>query len=85
MHPEIKETLEKDILAGDLYNLACGLDLYDNSDYVRMPFWMQRRRKSAVAESLPETQWIKKKGTDAPLLFVRKSQNGMFSARHRSS
>ena len=38
MHLEIKETLEKDILAGDLYNLACGLDLYDNSDYVKMPF-----------------------------------------------
>ena len=38
LYPEIKKTLEKDILAGDLYNLACGLDLYDNSDYVRMPF-----------------------------------------------
>ena len=35
---QTKETLEKDILAGDLYNLACGLDLYDNSDYVKMPF-----------------------------------------------
>lgn len=34
---EIMPTLEKDILASDLYNLACGRDLYENSDYVKMP------------------------------------------------
>ena len=41
-YPEIKETLEKDILAGDIYNLAGGHDLYANSDYVKMPFRMER-------------------------------------------
>ena len=35
---EIAKTLEKDILASDLYNLALGRDLYANSDYVKMPF-----------------------------------------------
>lgn len=35
--PEIRETLEKDILASDLYNLICGRDLYSCSDYVRGP------------------------------------------------
>lgn len=45
LYPEIKETLEKDILAGDLYNLVCGHDLYANSDYVRMPFRMERRQE----------------------------------------
>ena len=52
MHHEIKETLEKDILAGDLYNLTCGHDLYENSDYVKMPFRMERRqeiRRSGIA------------------------------------
>ncbi len=30
-------TLEKDILATDIYNLAAGLDLYMNSEYVKKP------------------------------------------------
>lgn len=37
LFPEIMPTLEKDILASDLYNLACGRDLYECSDYVKMP------------------------------------------------
>lgn len=37
--PEIRETLEKDILAADLHNLLLGRDLYACSDYV-----MQVRR-----------------------------------------
>lgn len=36
-YPQILPTLSKDILATDLYNLACGKDLYANSDYVKMP------------------------------------------------
>lgn len=36
--PEIEETLEKDILAADLYNLICGKDLYAFSDHVKKPF-----------------------------------------------
>lgn len=35
--PQIRRTLEKDILASDLYHLICGMDLYRNSDYVRSP------------------------------------------------
>lgn len=35
--PEIQETLEKDILAADIYNMACGRDLYENSEYVKKP------------------------------------------------
>ena len=35
--PELERTIAKDILASDLYNLACGKDLYENSDYVKMP------------------------------------------------
>ncbi len=42
LFPEIAKTLEKDILASDLYSLACGHDLYANSDYVKMPFLMER-------------------------------------------
>lgn len=38
LYPEIKKTLEKDILASDLYNFACGRDLYEYSEYVKMPF-----------------------------------------------
>ena len=38
LFPEIAKTLEKDILASDLYNLALGRDLYANSDYVKTPF-----------------------------------------------
>lgn len=38
LYPEIKNTLAKDILASDLYNLAAGKDLYQCSDYVQMPF-----------------------------------------------
>ncbi len=35
---EIQKTLAKDILASDLYNFACGRDLYADSDHVRKPF-----------------------------------------------
>lgn len=35
--PEVRKTLEKDILASDLYHLICGTDLYSGSDYVRSP------------------------------------------------
>ncbi len=35
---EIQRTLAKDILASDLYNFACGRDLYIYSDHVRKPF-----------------------------------------------
>ena len=38
LFPGIAKTLEKDILASDLYNLALGRDLYANSDYVKTPF-----------------------------------------------
>lgn len=36
--PEIKATIEKDILATDIYNLILGKDLYNNSDYIKRPF-----------------------------------------------
>ena len=36
--PEILSTLEKDILAADIYNLATGRDLYAGSEFVRRPF-----------------------------------------------
>lgn len=36
--PEIAETLEKDILAADLYNLISDRDLYANSDYIVRPY-----------------------------------------------
>ncbi|MEG0157148.1 MAG: nucleotidyltransferase family protein, partial [Anaerovoracaceae bacterium] len=35
---EIPELMHYDILASDLYNLACGQDLYRRSDYVVKPF-----------------------------------------------
>ena len=35
--PEIQATLAKDILAADIYNLACGRDLYAHSEYVKKP------------------------------------------------
>ena len=41
--PEIAKTLEKDILAADIYNAAAGLDLYDNSEYVKKPFAAKTR------------------------------------------
>lgn len=34
---EIQATLEKDILAADIYNLACRRDLYAHSEYVKKP------------------------------------------------
>ena len=37
LYEDIKKTVEKDILATDLYNLISGKDLYRNSDYVRKP------------------------------------------------
>lgn len=33
----VRKTLEKDLLAADLFNLAAGRDLYRYSDFVRMP------------------------------------------------
>ena len=41
--PEISMTLEKDILATDIYNMAAGLDLYYNSEYVKKPFAAKTR------------------------------------------
>lgn len=35
--PKIAATLKKDIMASDIYNLACGRDLYMNSEYVKKP------------------------------------------------
>ncbi|MBR5489504.1 MAG: hypothetical protein IKV72_07330, partial [Firmicutes bacterium] len=32
--PEIQDTIEKDILASDIWNLAAGRDLYKYSDFV---------------------------------------------------
>ena len=32
--PEIRSTIEKDLLASDLWNLAMGRDLYKHSDFV---------------------------------------------------
>lgn len=37
-HPEIREKLEKDVLAADIYNLITDKNLYDNSDFVRRPY-----------------------------------------------
>ncbi len=36
-YPQIRDTLEKDILASDIYNLLTGRDLYSCSDYVKGP------------------------------------------------
>ena len=38
-YPEIRNTLEKDILAADLYNIAAERDLYTFSEYLRKPFY----------------------------------------------
>lgn len=35
---EVKETLQYDLLAADMYNLICGRDLYKFSDRVMMPY-----------------------------------------------
>ena len=35
------KTVEKDILAGDIYNLITGKDLYSNSDYVKKPVFVK--------------------------------------------
>ena len=35
--PEIKTTTDKDILAADIYNMSVGIDLYQNSEYVKKP------------------------------------------------
>ncbi|MCI8609183.1 MAG: nucleotidyltransferase [Firmicutes bacterium] len=37
LYPDIKKTLEKDILAADLFNLAGNQNLYENCDLVRAP------------------------------------------------
>jgi len=34
----LRKSIDRDILAGDLYNLAFGFDLYSNSDYVARPY-----------------------------------------------
>ena len=34
----LRKSIDRDILAGDLYNLAFGFDLYSNSDYVAGPY-----------------------------------------------
>lgn len=36
--PQIEYSLSKDILAADIYNMACSRDLYKFSEYVRKPF-----------------------------------------------
>lgn len=37
-YPQIEETIEKDILATDIYNLLTDRDLYNNSDFVKRPY-----------------------------------------------
>lgn len=37
-YPEILPTLEKDILASDMYNIITKSDLYDYSDYIMKPY-----------------------------------------------
>jgi len=39
-YPEIKETVDKDILAADIYNLLTDRDLYKHSEFVLKPFVM---------------------------------------------
>ncbi len=39
---DIKKTIEFDIKASDIYNLALGNDLYKESDYVKMPIIIDR-------------------------------------------
>ena len=34
----LRKSIDRDILASDLYNLAFGFDLYSNSDYVAGPY-----------------------------------------------
>ncbi len=41
--PKIIQTFKKDILAADIYNLAAGLDLYQNSEYVKKPSAVKTR------------------------------------------
>ena len=55
LYPEIKKTLEKDILASDLYNFACGRDLYEYSDYVKKPF----RREADTQQKIAGKGWGK--------------------------
>ncbi len=37
-YPDIKETLEKDILASDIYNLLTNNNLYEMADYTQRPY-----------------------------------------------
>lgn len=37
-NPQIAATIEKDVLAADIYNLITGNSLYDCSDYIKKPF-----------------------------------------------
>lgn len=41
-YPEIIPTVEKDVLAGDLFNFACNRDLYQFSEYVMRPIFVNR-------------------------------------------
>ena len=36
-YPELQRDIERDILATDMYNIALGRDLYQNSEYVKKP------------------------------------------------
>lgn len=42
LYPEIEETLNKDILATDIYNLLTERNLYEYSDYVKRPIVLKR-------------------------------------------
>lgn len=53
--PEIMPTLQKDILAADIYNLALGMDLYENSEYVRKPFSAETWRNDAKTAKTAKT------------------------------
>ena len=44
-HPQIENTLKKDILASDMYNLIVGQDLYAFSDYVARPCYLRGKGK----------------------------------------
>lgn len=52
---EIQDTLAKDILASDLYNFACGRDLYEYADYVKKPF----RREADTQQKIAGKGWGK--------------------------
>jgi predicted nucleotidyltransferase len=41
-YPEIRRSLEIDVLAADLYHLITGEDLYERADYVRHPAYVRK-------------------------------------------